>query len=68
MSKESVCSRVFFISLQLFPDIFCRREILSFRVHCGNFAEGCSWEGDLIDLDVSAPNLEDSMFAVLTKL
>ena len=37
---------------QIFPDNACRREILTLEVKCDFAASGCSWIGQLKDLQV----------------
>lgn len=39
--------------LQIFPDNFCRREVLSLTVRCKNKANGCDWLAALKELEVS---------------
>ena len=39
--------------LQVFPDMFTRREVQSFVVHCTFMDDGCSWKGEIRNLEVS---------------
>lgn len=39
--------------LQVFPDMFTRREVQSFVVHCTFVDDGCSWKGEIRNLEVS---------------
>ena len=38
--------------IQIFEDKFALREILSISVGCTNRSSGCSWSGELRDLEV----------------
>ena len=39
--------------LQVFSDMFTRREVQSFVVHCTFMDDGCSWKGEIRNLEVS---------------
>ena len=39
--------------LQVFPDMFTRREVQSFVVHCTFVDDGCSWKGEIRNLEVN---------------
>lgn len=48
----------FMADLQVHPDMFMRREVKSFVVHCTLMDNGCSWKGAVRELAVSTlPNM-----------
>ena len=38
--------------LQVFPDNFMRREVLTLVVHCTFMEDGCAWKGEVRHLEV----------------
>lgn len=45
----------------IFPDNACRKEILNLDVYCNYVAGGCTWMGQLKDLDVGITRLNSVM-------
>ena len=46
---------------QIFPDNFMRREIMQLVVHCLYVETGCTWKGEVKDLEVRMPALENHL-------
>ncbi|XP_067057984.1 TNF receptor-associated factor 2-like [Acropora muricata] len=40
-----------FLENEVFPDMFTRREVQSFVVHCTFMDDGCSWKGEIRNLE-----------------
>jgi len=47
-----------FLENEVFPDMFTRREVQSFVVHCTFVDDGCSWKGEIRNLEVHTSNCE----------
>ena len=41
------------IRMQIFPDNFMKREVLSLVVTCSNSPDGCKWKGEVRYIEVS---------------
>ena len=39
--------------MQIFPDNFMKREVLSLVVTCPNSPDGCKWKGEVRHIEVS---------------